>query len=397
MTVREQYDAMIRKIEQEAGRGDLSASELAERVARENGLGIRDMTAVMRYLTGRTLLDYIRERKLMAACRYLTGGPETTIHQAIAISGYDNQSSFTKRFTAVFGMPNTAVKRIGEGQEFPAVATEKWTKQDGETMFGLPRETFEQVMWASELERMYSLHPAFSQLAFRLYEEGTGEDARRKEKGGRSMEDCFRFLHGIQDVYTVHGEFASEDSPEDLAREADAEYVSSAFYRFMFFQCDITVGTASDLMLSRIMPTEEELMQMDPNMIRAFSLADEYFHLNFFFFRKAYQYFQEHGAGIYGNEEFFQYLDLLDQNVPIEIAFANIVPEMDAEEVNDAMEEAWREMQFEEQYEPDSFWEEQAAEEERWHDVILDLDLDEENREYEMEDLLDPGPLDFWF
>ncbi len=401
---------MIAMIEANAGERDISAGELAEKAAKMNGLGSRDMTAVMRFLTGDTMLDYIKERKLMASYRYLVEDGKPSILKATEIAGFDNQCSFTKRFSQEFGMPpGEAIRRkdlscvsgpldwdaisSGSGRGGWTAGTERPLEQ--EMVFGLPRDLYDRVMKASEQQNFYGFEPLFSRVAYELYlalEEDAGETAA--PEGHRTMEDCFRFVDSIRSSYSVDGELHMSDrTPEQLEEEVRA-VAESRFYRFMFFECGLSVSTTEYLMEDRIMPTEEELMEMDPMMIRAFSLSEEFVYFNFYFFKKAYEAFTKVFDDVFHSEEFMRYLEYLDMNIPIETALEQVILEPTDDEIAELAEEAGPDWYID----PDDIWDpfqEEEEEEERWHNVIFDLDLDEENAYYQLEDLTDQGYLDF--
>jgi hypothetical protein len=92
MNAKEQFDKIIETIEILSNDLDgIKARDIAEHVSSMLGLGCRDVGAIFAFLTGYSLLDYIKERKLMAAYKMLISIPLLDIEGAITVSGYDNQ------------------------------------------------------------------------------------------------------------------------------------------------------------------------------------------------------------------------------------------------------------------------------------------------------------------
>lgn len=121
MNKREVFNSWIQKIEEISKRGDdISSGELAKSIAKEVGYDVKVLNSIISFMTGETLAEYIKSRKLNAACKYLTGNKNAEISRAVEISGYDNQSSFSKRFKKEYGItPNEAKarKEVAEGRE----------------------------------------------------------------------------------------------------------------------------------------------------------------------------------------------------------------------------------------------------------------------------------------
>lgn len=106
MTAKEKFEMTIGLIEEMV----LSAfrepaSEIAELASKKNGVPTRDLATVFSFLTGVSLVSYIKERKMMAAYKELITQKKFCVEKAVELSGYDTQSSFTKAFTRRFGIP----------------------------------------------------------------------------------------------------------------------------------------------------------------------------------------------------------------------------------------------------------------------------------------------------
>ena len=106
MTVRERFDRVIAQIESEIKKYK-SAPEIAEKVANENAISERDLSTVILFFTGKTLLQYIKDRQINVSCERLQNSDKKAkevIQDAIRISGLSDHPTFCKKFKKTFGM-----------------------------------------------------------------------------------------------------------------------------------------------------------------------------------------------------------------------------------------------------------------------------------------------------
>lgn len=400
MNAKTRYDDLILKIEDGALDRDTSANDLMFSVARASAFTVGELSSMLRFMTGDTLLQYIKMRKLMAAYRFLIDADvrkitsTNAISNAVAISGYDNQNSFTKKFSAFFGLsPKEAFLKkdyslLSEPLTWDSIScdtnhsktNEKEVSQMASTMkFGILQEQYDKAIEAYELETLYGLPPMFSKIAFDL-----------AERQSVSLKDAFAFADSL---YDYGGDFSKEGlDPEiaDMYSDDPEENIKAIafdpYIQFMFFQCKLSVSSAYELSMFRLPISEEEAMKMDPRMLHEFARAE---NIEFYFFKSAYEYYEKHADDDYSDEDFDKYIDLLYRDIPKEIAFEEIIPakffEPDPKDFlipNDIPDEY------------DSI-ERMAAEDECWNNVRIDVEFDEENSAYEFEDICDHGALDF--
>lgn len=145
-------------------------------------------------------------------------------------------------------------------------------------------------------------------------------------------------MEALQEYFLERWKYLRElndpDEPEPTWQEKDETVWDTMFnktLRFLVLDCGLSVAGADILWFDRIMPDDEKLLQMDPNMIHAFYEAvEEHGHdFNILFFEKAYAYYQKHANGLYTRSDYEEYLDYLDQNFYIEYAFAMLTPGLD--------------------------------------------------------------------
>lgn len=183
MNAKEKFDRSVRMIESMIDSPEqLTTRYIAAAIARDNGLDYRDMSTVITYLTGRSLNDYIRERKMMHSYSCLIAAADFDAEKLVGISGYDNQSSYSKKFKETFAMtPKEAYKkknkallqppdtwdRLSEGKIMTAMTSgphiDKFTSK-----FGLSPETFAKISEAQDLQALYEFDDVQSETAFEL-------------------------------------------------------------------------------------------------------------------------------------------------------------------------------------------------------------------------------------
>ena len=105
MAEKNKYDLAIERIEELVTQEyPESKSNIIRILARDGGLSERDFSTVISFMTDMSARKYISRRKMQAAYKYLIEQAELNIGGAVDISGYDNQSSFSKEFSLQFNM-----------------------------------------------------------------------------------------------------------------------------------------------------------------------------------------------------------------------------------------------------------------------------------------------------
>ena len=343
MNAKERYNKTIQEIEELASDPYMSPQEIAETVARDNALIVRDMVAVFKYLTGGTLRSYISERKMMASYRFLLQQKSRDIGHALEIAGYADQSGYTKAFSAQFGMsPGEAYKRqdhslftgpltwdLISAEADPSLPGKEESPAMPETMrFGIPEAQYVKASEAMELTAFYDFTPLISQFAFDL-----------SEKIGRPLKDTFRFVDSFRDYVEQHSEAAEDpDAPAGTLITQEQllhSYGESEFYQKMFFERGISADTISYFQMMHD-ATEEELLDCDPEMLAAFS---ETYDMSFHFFMRAWRAYMEYTDGVYDPCQFDSFLEKLDSRMPIEDALETMESDWSLDEITDAIHE----------------------------------------------------------
>ncbi len=183
MNAEQRFDALSDMIEQEVTcRFGKRPSYIVQDVCTATGVGIREINAIFSFLTGMPLLEYIRERKLMASYRLLITSDVFDIDAAIEVAGYDNQSSYGKRFKERFGMtPKQAFKKRQANLYKNPLKWKQLAEKDApeydtlaevvpieQARFGIREEEFLRISLAIGLQELLQMNDAAANTAYRL-------------------------------------------------------------------------------------------------------------------------------------------------------------------------------------------------------------------------------------
>ena len=220
MTTKEKFEKTISTIEENLD-NCLRPREIAEIICSDNFISFRDMDAIFKYLIDYSLLEYIKERKMMYACRKLMDG--YSIEKAVDYSGYDNQSSFSKRFKEVFATsPKEAQKSADKSIIKPMVKWDDLSMDSGkETVFegteisetfkfGLSLKQYKLISEAENLQALYEFNDVQSDVAFEI---ATKENV--------SLKTAFNFVEHISIKYSLF-----DDNADKLSKEYFGELIN---------------------------------------------------------------------------------------------------------------------------------------------------------------------------
>lgn len=403
MNAKKRYDVLINQIEAGAHDKYLTADELMFSVAKSTSFSPSDLSSLLNFMTGQTLRQYIRQRKLMAAYQFLIEADTakvssaSAISTAVAISGYDNQNSFTKRFSSAFLLsPKEAYLKkdfslltgpatwdVISGEDDASPNRQEGSNSMNTTIkFGISQDQYERVLEAHDLELLYGFSPAVSQAAFDL-----------SEQLNLSLKDAFAYTDSLQEFFGDMNDCLKDISDSDKSSLPNlAEMIRNAavdpYVQFIYFSCGLSASAAFALEGSYLTPSPEELMKQDPHLLRAFLRTTE---MSFSYFKAAYMYYTAHADSSYGDDCFNEYLDLLHLGWPKEEAFDHLLPSYDNDDFN------MYEQSVPEHSDLDDFFEaveQEVNENARWNNVRIDMEFDEENFAYEQDDF-NEGPFDF--
>ena len=184
MNAKEKIEKIITDTEKMARDNFGKADEISIKIATTMFMGCRELKDVFKFFTGRSLNEYVKERKMMAAYDYMLRQEKLNIDKAIEISGLDNQSSFGKKFKEVFDM--TPQEAFSQKDKSKYRSPLSWdlilstsNQQDktvtdeskDEVFFGISIEQYRKILQAQEYQALYDLNDKQSSIAFKISEE----------------------------------------------------------------------------------------------------------------------------------------------------------------------------------------------------------------------------------
>ncbi len=318
MNARELYNTIIADIEHSATNCNNDEQNIAFELEKNYKISIRDLSAIFSFMTGTTLISYIKNRRLMASYKYLIESPKWDIQQAIAISGMSDQSSYGKKFTRVFAVsPKEAYKNKDRSLCAPPLTWDavsccknninteggKPNMTNARTMFDIPQSHCENAVQVSALENLYGLGPLLTEVAVKI-----------SEDLNVSLSDAFKYADSLHEF---GGDFSTDGctviidgviSPLPSPKEYLEQVAFDPFVQFVFFKCNLAVETAYDL-LDRTGLSENTLMTYDPNVLRAYASSEMESTL-LSHFQKVHEFLKGHRSDYFTGAEFTEFVDL---------------------------------------------------------------------------------------
>ena len=330
MQAKEKFNNIVYKIEElvlnEEYKKDHEISEEAFTTG-ECYIDDRSKNTLFLFLIGSTVIDYINERRMMAAYKYLINMKKRSFGRAVDLSGVQEQPSFIRKFKKQFGMtPREAFLKKDESKILPI---KDWDQisQEGknifvkleedenilrEKRFGISKEMYIRAQRAENLQSFYKLNDLESEFAFGL-----------SDSHSVSLDDAFEYVYNYVWVYAE--DKVSEDADmkkrdvrikEDLLNE-DTIYLY--FNRGLSFE-DIYIL----LLVKHINDMKESWREVEPmylqgclQYMRSTYVSwiigldrEEDFRLKFGDFQKAHQYFQEKKTEAYTEYDYKLFLSL---------------------------------------------------------------------------------------
>lgn len=389
MTGSEKIDRVTALIESEIKK-DKSALEIADNVAREIGNSTRDLSTIFSFMTGKTLIDYIKERKLNASYEHIIDGERFDVKTAVTLSGLGDQSALIKKFNNAYGMtPKEAhakkdrslVKVRMKWNDFSHVEIQEITSEENDTVianntvFGLARTKYEEVKEAIELQELYGFDELQSEIAYYIY-----------QTYDFPLKETFRFVDEY-DYDTISSKLPDDNIDENLKEllnkvfsndvvDDEPEMDRTEYYnyfakgdaddpeiRYAYFVAGVKSIPAIYNLIDKLHALgDNDITELEPELIEMCAYED----FDACFCKKAVAYYLDNATDEYGGDAFEEYVGYLLNGQYIEDAFDNIwhtegwddYPYMSAEEYKHDIQE----------YDPDDLFEKWAAEETDYSD-----------------------------
>ncbi len=328
MTGSEKIDQVTALIESEIKK-DKSPAKIADSVAQSVGASTRDLSTVFMFLTGQTLLQYIKERKIMASCGSIINSNKFDVQTAVTISGLGDQSALNKVFKKTFGytpkevfgrkdstmiklrmtwdqMGNTEITPVHESTETNALRKTK--------IFGIERSKYDQIKEIIELQIIYGFDELQSETAYAIH-----------SNYDLPLKDTFQFVSEYH-----YNEGPTELDEEDFAIMSREEYFETFIkedaddpeIRYIYFNGDMaSIYTVFHVLEKLHNAGENDATQLDIDVINVCA----YYDIDVGYCKKAIQYYKEHATDEYGDAAFDEYIEHILRDIPIEHAFSSIM------------------------------------------------------------------------
>ena len=388
MTGSEKIDRVTALIESEIKK-DKSASEIADNVAREIGNSTRDLSTIFSFMTGKTLIDYIKERKLNASYEHIIDGERFDAQTAVTLSGLGDQSALIKKFNNAYGMtPKEAhakkdrslVKMRMKWNDFSHVEIQEITSEENDTVianntvFGLARKKYEEVKEAIELQELYGFDELQSEIAYYIH-----------QTYDFPLKETFRFVDEY-DYDTRSSKLSDDNIDEDLKELLDKvfgndvvddepEMDRTEYYnyfakgdaddpeiRYAYFVVGVKSIPAIYNLIDKLHAlSDNDITELEPELIEMCAYED----FDARFCKKAVAYYLDNATDEYGDDAFEEYVEYLLNGQYIEDAFDNIWHTEGWDDPYYSVEEIHRELQ---EYDPDDPFKKWASEETDYSD-----------------------------
>ena len=180
------YNKIIEHIERLAHRErELPNKEIIDRVIKEAGYSVKDLSAILKFFVGKSLNEYIRERKMNFMYGKLREGKTFDAEKLLSYGTYSDQPALIKAFKKQYNMtPKQAFESSENLSIAPSTIDYIYEKKDGETKkekvsvemgeemtFGISTEQYNKILEASGYKEVYGFNEAQGNVSYWISEE----------------------------------------------------------------------------------------------------------------------------------------------------------------------------------------------------------------------------------
>lgn len=180
MNAKERYEVIVKTIEKLIKENEWSDPEISDKAFENAGLAFMDdrsRNVLFQFLLDKTVRDYISERKLMIAYKYLINEKDDkkAIWGAKQITNA-SRSYFITKMQNAFGMTPNVARKLKDPSLYKTIPT--WECLSGlsegddsmeNTKFGISKEQFVTIQKACNLQDFYSFNDYESEFAYSLF------------------------------------------------------------------------------------------------------------------------------------------------------------------------------------------------------------------------------------
>ncbi len=341
MTVDEKFDKLFALIEQKIKFTNKSSSVIAEEIAQEFGCSLRELSSFFTFVSGQTLTNYVKERKMMAAYESILNSEKYDANKAVELSGFADQPTFNKRFKIVFGLtPTEAFEK-----KDPSLLKVKlsWDKLQGirvssnaiKTIFGIDRAKFDEIKEIIKLQDKFKFDELQSEIAYYLYKsyEVPLKEAFRfvgeYHYNENAEEELIKELEDVREFFNLPPGYIFAEEEETIPRLSREELLNTRIkgdiddpeIRYVYFRGDMdSIYTTYEVIDKLHEAGETDVTKVDIDVINICA----YEEINVKYCKKAVAYFKANATEKHGKDAFREYIEYILRDVPTETAFENI-------------------------------------------------------------------------
>lgn len=346
MQAKEKYNNIIYKIEELVSNAEyMRDREISNKAfeAANWGINDRDKNTIFIFLMGRSVLDYITERRMMASYQYIISSEKPVYEKAISLSGVQNQPSFNKKFKKQFGItPRQAFVEKDESRIEPIknwdfisqerqqllVELDKNENALREKKFGISKEMYIRAQQAESLQSFYKLNDLEAEFAFNL-----------SENQPVTIEESFEYVYNYVWGY-VEEIFANEGNVEKRDERIEEDLLNDDTL-YLYFECGLSFNDICSLFsIQYCLRMEKQLRQYDSSYLNGCVqylngellsyqlgfISKEDLVLSYEKYQKAYQYYMNKKTEEYTEFDYLLYIRLLKEYGVIATAWARLKP-----------------------------------------------------------------------
>ena len=336
-TPKGKYNAVINEIESEIRSDEFArAKDIADAIIESNNSyygdqGKRDLAAVINFMTGKPLISYIKERKMMCSCEKLLNNREKCdILAVIDLAGFSDQQSFTKAFKKYFNTtPQKAWEErnivISPPQTWEVVSEYKPLDEDSveievtrmpDSIFGMSQDQYQKLSKVYELRSVYGFDEMLCRIAYDFSEE---KDI--------TIEDVFEYIESfdffdpeIAEIHDINWDDFSAEEKESIVRET----INDRENMHCFFKFGIKDG--GDYLVDALhRQGVEDVTLEDEDVVRiwwnSFEMSQPYEKI-----RDAVLAYYEAEKDYIDDDNFQEFLDDIGMGMTIEAALKATIP-----------------------------------------------------------------------
>lgn len=323
MTGSEKFNKITELIERRVENNE-SPDKISSKISKEFGISQRDLSTTFKFLTGKTLIEYIKERKIMISYEYIIDSKKFDIQTAIDKSGLGDQSAYSKNFKKFFGYTpkeafnnkdNSLLKaklswnNLNDTEILDKTENKKTPKRLSK-IFGVEHWKYIELLKLIDYSKLYSFNEPQSELAYSIY-----------HIYKYPMDKAFRLVDELKYDKEIH----SNITEEEYYNTEIKRIVSNPEFKYTYINTDVDSPYSALYVIERCHERGiEDVTKIDPMVLEICSYCSRDI-IDILYCKKAIDYYREHATSEHGDDALNEYIEYILESIPIETAFDNII------------------------------------------------------------------------